>query len=323
MSKISQKWGEINKQKAGLIALIAVVLIALPMLVSSSKSHKIYVDNDASGTQDGSKSHPYKTISKAISEAHGKTEIHVDSGIYEENITLKEDMELYGEDKNDTIIKADTDSESVVTMKDDTVINKVTVRGGSNGIKVKEKASAEIIKCVIMDNDRDGIKIESDGTGDSRKVSISKNTIKDNDWSGIYAGRRNVSIMDNDIYANNKDGIDIAKGSKAWISGNTIKDNRGSGMKLAIDGSDIWTKSNDLRNNKREGLEVSFSGAAGKINLAKSKFRSNGRYGIARIQNFPINAASANLWNRYLTMDNQNEFNRNDGGNISAIIVRK
>lgn len=322
MSKISQKWGGINKQRAGLIAIIAVILIALPMLVSSSKTHKIYVDNDASGTQDGSKSHPYKTISKAISESDGKTEIHVDNGIYKENITLKSDMKLFGEDKNGTIIEAASGSDSVVTMKDDTVINKVTVKGGTNGIKVREKASAEIIKCVIMDNDRDGIKIESDGMSDSRKVDISKNTIKDNGWSGIYAGRRSLSIMDNDIYKNGKDGVDIAKGSKAWISGNVIKDNRGSGMKLAIDGSDIWTKSNDLRNNKREGLEVSFSGAAGKINLAKSKFRSNGRYGIARVQDFPINANSANLWNRYLTFDNANEFYKNDGGNISVIIVR-
>lgn len=322
MLKISQKWGEINKRKAGLIALVAVVLIALPMFAFSSRTHKIYVDNDASGTQDGSKSHPYKTISKAISEAHGKTEIHVDSGIYEENIALKEDMKLFGEDKDKTIIKADKDSESAVTMKDDTVINKVTIRGGTNGIKVREKSRVEIIKCVIMDNDRDGINIESGGTGDSRRVDISKNTIKDNGWSGIYSGRRSLSIMDNDIYKNSKDGIDIKKGSKAWISGNTVKDNRGSGMKLDIDGSDIWTKSNDFRNNKREGLEVSFSGAAGKINLAKSKFRSNGRYGIAKVQSFPINANSANLWNRYLTFDNANEFYKNDGGNISVIIVR-
>ncbi|MFA4817304.1 MAG: right-handed parallel beta-helix repeat-containing protein [Parcubacteria group bacterium] len=322
MSKLSQKWEGVNKRKAGLIALVAVFLIALPMFAFSSRTHKIYVDNDASGTQDGSKSHPYKTISKAISEANGKTEIHVDNGIYKENITLKSNMELYGENKNNTIIEANEDGDSVVTMKDDTVINKVTIKGGTNGIKIREKASAEIIKCVIMDNDRDGIRVESDGTGDSRKVSISENTIKDNGWAGIYAGRRNLSIMDNDIYANNKDGIDIAKGSKAWISGNTIKDNRGSGMKLAIDGSDIWTKSNDLRNNKREGLEVSFSGAAGKVNIAKSKIRSNGRYGIARVQDFPINANSENLWKRYLTFDNANEFYKNDGGNISVVIVR-
>lgn len=322
MSKISQKWGEINKQKAGLVAIIAVILIALPMFAFSSRTHKIYVDNNASGTQDGSKDHPYKTISKAISESDGKTEIHVDSGIYKENITLKSDMKLFGEDKNDTIIEAASDGDSVVTMRDDTVINKVTIRGGTNGIKVREKASAEIIKCVIMDNDRDGIKIESDGTSDSRKVSISKNTLKDNGWNGIYAGRRNLSIMDNDIYKNSKDGVEVAKGSKAWISGNTIKDNRGSGMKLTIDGSDIWTKSNDLRNNKREGLEVNFSGAAGKINLAKSKFRSNGRYGIARVQDFPINANSANLWKRYLIFDNANQFYKNDGGDISVIIVR-
>lgn len=322
MSKISQKWGEKNKQKAGLVAIIAVILIALPMLAFSSRTHKLYVNDNASGAQDGSKSHPYKTISEAISKADGKTEIHISNGIYKENIALKSDMEIYGEDKNETIIEADKSSESVVTMKDDTVINKVTIKGGSNGIKVRDNAKASIIKCVIKDNNRDGIKIESDGTSDSRRVSISENTIKDNDWSGIYSGRRNLSIVENDILDNGKDGVDIAKGSKAWIADNEIKDNSGSGMKLAIDGSDIWTKSNNVRSNRREGMEASFSGAAGRINIAKSKFRDNGRYGIARIQDFPLNANSQNLWKRYLTFDANNEFSQNGEASISVIIVR-
>ncbi len=315
MSKTSQK-------KLIIAGVLALLCVALPMFAFSSHTHKLYVDDSASGTQDGSKDHPYKTISEAISKAHGKTEIHVSNGTYKENITLKSDLEIYGEDKDSTIIKADKDSESVVTMKDDTVINKVTVKGGTNGIKVRDDAKASIIKCVIKDNDRDGIKIESDGTGDSRKVSISKNTIKDNGWSGIYAGRRNLSIMDNDIYKNSKDGIDIAKGSKAWIEDNTIKDNRGSGMKLAIDGSDIWTKDNNLRSNRREGLEVSFKGIAGRINIAKSKFRNNGRYGIARVQDFPLDWNSENLWKRYLTFDANNEFSGNGEASISVIIVR-
>lgn len=322
MSRISQKWGEIDKRKAGLVALATVVLIALPMFAFSSHTHKLYVDDNASGTQDGSSSQPYKTIMQAVNAAKGSTEVHVSNGTYKENITLRMHVKIYGENKDKTIIEANKSSESVVTMKDDTVINKVTVKGGTNGIKVRDKAKASIIKCVIKDNDRDGIKIESDGTSNSRRVSISKNTIKDNGWSGIYSGRRNLSIMDNDIYSNGKDGIDIAKGSKAWIADNKIKDNRGSGMKLAIDGSDIWTKSNYVNNNRREGLEVSFKGVAGKINIAKSKFYNNGRYGIARVQDFPLDWNSENLWKRYLTFDVNNKFSENGEASISVIIVR-
>lgn len=322
MSKISQKLGEIDKQKAGLIALVAVVLIVLPMFAFSSHTHKLYVNDDASGTQDGSSSHPYKTIMQAVNAANGSAEIHVSNGTYKENITLRMHMKIYGENKDKTIIEAADSDDAVVTMKNDTVINKVTVKGGKIGIKVKEKSKARIIKCVIKDNDRDGIKIESDGTSDSRKVSISENVIKNNHWSGIYAGKRSLSIMDNDIYSNDKDGIDIAKGSKAWIADNEIEDNSGSGMKLAIDGSNIWTKSNYVNNNRREGLEASFNGMAGKINVAKSKFYNNGRYGIARVQDFPLDWNSENLWKRYLTFDVNNKFSKNGEANISVIIVR-
>jgi len=322
MSKISQKWGEINKQKAGLIAIIAVILIAAPMFAFSSHSHQLYVNASASGTQDGSKSHPYKTISQAIDAAHGGTDIHVANGTYRENITLKSDMSIFGEDKDGTIIEADDSGSSVVVMNDDSVIDKVTVRKGASGIKVKAKASAKIIKCIVKDNSRDGIKIESDGTGDSRKVDISENTIKNNHWSGISAGKRNLSIMDNDIKFNDKDGLDISAGSQAWVSGNFIYGNSGSGMKLTIDGSDIWTKGNKMNENHREGIEVAFKGAAGKINIAKSQVIGNNRYGLARVQNFPLNANSANLWNRYLTQDANNNFSKNSSGDISAIIVR-
>lgn len=151
-------------------------------------------------------------------------------------------------------------------------------------------------------------------------ISISDNTIKNNGWSGIYSGKRRLSVFNNDVHDNGKDGIDIEAGSRVWISENDAENNRGSGLKLAIDGSDIWTSKNDVRNNQREGLEIIFGGTAGRINISKSKFAENGRHGIARLQAVP---GGADLWAKYLTIENNNGIWGNGLGNISKIFFVK
>lgn len=324
MSKISLKLAEIGKAKLMIIAALAVIFAALPMLAFSSHGHKIFVNAGASGTQDGSSSHPYKTITQAINAAHGDTEIHVANGTYRENITVRMNVYIFGANKNKTIIEAADSDDDTVIMKDGTKINKVTVRGGKNGVKVKDKSRASIIDCVIKGNHKDGINIESDGTKDDKRVSISDNTIKSNRRAGIFSGKRKLSITDNDIHDNDKDGVDIAKGSRVWMADNDIQDNGASGAKLRIDGSEIWTKNNDYKNNGREGMEVIFENiAAGRIDIAKSNFSNNKRYGIARVQDDPVSANTNSLWKKYLTLQNNNKFGNNDSGDISPVIVRK
>ena len=303
------------------VAIIAIsILVIIPSFVMSSRYSKLYVDENASGTQDGSSEHPFKTIKQAMKEAKKNTEIHVAKGTYKENVEMKNDTEIYGEDKDDVIIEASNDDEPVVTMEDDTVINKVTLKKGSYGVKVYDKAEVSIIDCIIKDNKKDGIYIKEDSVKESRRVSISENEIKNNDMAGIYSGRRSLSIVDNDISDNDGDGIDIEKGSNAWIADNRINGNDKSGMKLSIDGSNIWTKNNSIRKNNREGIEVSFSGVAGRIDISKSKIMENDRFGTARVQRATVSNSSS-LWSQYLTFDDNNTFSENKFGNISSVFV--
>ena len=317
MSKISLKIGKKSKIRLAAVVALAGFFLILPLFTFSGKTAKLYVDDDATGTQDGSAAHPYKKINQAIQAAKGKTEIHVANGTYKENLDVEDDVEIYGENRDKVIIKAKDDGDATVVLDDDTKINKVTIKEGKNGIWVKKNSKTSIIDCLIKDNRHDGIAIESDGTKDSKMVSISDNIIKNNGWTGIYSGKRRLSITENEIRDNGKDGIDIAKGSRVWIAENKIRANKGSGLKLAIDGSDVWIKKNDSRLNKREGLEVSFAGAAGRINISKSKFVDNGRYGVAKLQRGWSNAG---LWANYLTIEDNNDFWGNPFGNISRII---
>lgn len=321
MFNISLNFGKLSFNKLTLVAVLTVILVAVPMLVSSSRVHKLYVDDGASGTQDGSDAHPYKTISEAIKQAHGDTEIHVANGTYKENLDVKDDVKIFGESKDGVIIKAKKENKVVVALHDDTKINKVTIKGGREGVWVEKNSKASIINCVIKDNNYTGIKIEGNGKHKNDMVSISETVVKDNDGPGIFVPEnRRISVTESEIVENKGDGIALGKNISAWIADSSIKNNKKSGMVLMIDGASIWTKSNSIRNNNREGIEVSWSGGVGRINIARSKFFKNDRFAVARVQRGYFNAG---LWAQYLTFDDKNVFGENIFGNISKIFVIK
>jgi hypothetical protein len=312
----------IIRKKWLVIALFSVILAVAPFLVASSHKTKLYVNNDANGTQDGSVSHPFKTIGKAMDKADSKTEIHVSNGTYKENIALKKGVALYGESEDGVVIKAKDGNNSTIIMSDDSKINKVTVKGGATGIKVKNDAKASIIKVTIKDNDRDGIYVEEGDVTDKKMVSISECNIKNNGWGGIYSHKRRLSIVENEIRSNGSEGVDLEAGTSAWISDNNINENDGTGMKIRIDGSSIWTRNNAFRSNKKEGMEISFAGGAGRINIEKAKIVGNHKYGIARIQRAQQMANNTGLWNKYLTYGEKNYFFENRLGDISPVIFK-
>lgn len=320
MSIVSQKMT--RNQVRFLVVVTAIFLVSAPALVLSSHKDKLYVDADASGVEDGSSENPYKTIKKAMDKASGKTEIHVASGNYKENVKMKDDVEIYGESKKGVVIEADDKDDPVVTMKDDTKINKVTLKKGSYGIKVDDDEKASIVECIVRDNKKGGVYIKKDGTKKSAMVSLSKNEIKDNDGPGIYSEKRRLSITDNEIRNNDGDGMDIEAGVKAWIADNEIEDNEKSGMKLRLDRSEIWTKHNKIKNNDREGIEISFKGESGRIDIAKTKITNNGRFGVAKVQRATF-AGNVGAWNKYLTFDDRNTIEGNKSGGISPIFIIK
>jgi len=319
MSKSNYRFKVNKRLKIASFSVLALVIIALPVFTFSSRKSELYVDAKASGTQNGSASHPYDSISEAISHAKDRADIHVAKGEYKENISLKDGIKLFGKDKEKTIIKAKKDKYATVSMKNNSTINGFTIKGGKRGIWVENDAKASIVNCIIKDNDDDGIGIEGGNNSVVDQVSISETEIRDNGWDGIYStGPRKISIMDSEIKGNAKEGINLASGTSAWIYGNSIKENGGTGMKLVLDQSNIWTKKNDIRSNKREGVEVASYGGLGRIDISKSKIVKNGRFGIARLQR----AGSAN-WGGSLTFGIQPELWENYFGSISSVIYLK
>jgi hypothetical protein len=266
------------------IGLAVMLVLAAPVFVFGG-SKTIYVDQDAKGSEEGSKNHPYHSIAQALKNAKQGTEVHVQNGTYKENITIPKGVEVVGDSQNreKVTIESDNDDKPTVTMKHGTKLGHVTVKGGRHGVRVLEDSKVHIFDVIVKKSDRDGIHIDAAPRNKKYQALIDDAKITDNDRAGIFSEKRTIILINSDIVSNGSDGIDLAAGTRAWFEGNRFNENKGSGAKLILDGADIWSKSNSFRNNKREGVEISSYGAAGNIGFKKAAFVGNDHYGVARI----------------------------------------
>ena len=300
----------------GVFTLIIAGAIAFPFVSVNAGRDSLFVDKNASGNQDGSHSHPFKTISQAMNKADDSTDVFVADGEYKENVTVKKGVRLYGSGKDKTIIEADDDDYSVVEMKDKSRIEKVTLKGGRLGIYVDKNDKADIFNVIIKDNDKEGVFIDSGDTDNRHNVSIKKSVIKDNGGSGVYAEKRQVTIVDSTIQDNDGNGVFLRKDVTAWMENNTIKENKKSGIVAVLDKSQIGLKKNSIYRNGREGIEVNAYAVDGKFFVDKCKIYENGRYGIVRVLR---GNASVSLW-RGLSVTANTQYWGNGSGNVSGVI---
>lgn len=303
------------QEVAGGILVLAVFV--LPMFTWAGSVKKVYVDDSASGSQDGSMEHPYKTIVEGLKHVNDDDELHVAPGTYKGNIEIPESVKLFGADEDTTIIDADSKNKPAVIMNHKTVLDKFTVKGGDHGIYVAKKSRASIIHCTVKGADKDGIHARGADTSEKYALSIVKSEVKDNDRAGIFSEKRKVVMIETDAHDNGSDGADIEAGSQAWIDDNHFADNGGSGLKIALDSSSIFVASkNTFRDNRHEGVEVNAYGKTGTVNIKKSKFINNKKYGIARIAR--NTSVSMGVW-KGLT-ETENEFSSNNAGTVSPVL---
>ncbi|MDP2838012.1 MAG: right-handed parallel beta-helix repeat-containing protein [Candidatus Moranbacteria bacterium] len=306
--------------KEVMLAAAFTVLITVPFVVFGGNK-VIYVDKDNSGTEDGSNSHPYRTISRALKHADGGTEVRIKSGTYKENITIPKDVKVLSnsEDADKVTIKGDNGDLPVVIMKDDAKLSYVTIKNGFHGVRINEDANAHLFKVEIKNNKRDGIHIDKAPTKKKFRVMLDKVKISNNGRAGIFSEKRFIVIVNSDITSNRSDGIDLAAGTEAWLENNRFNDNKGSGAKLIMDGAEIWTKKNSFRNNSREGVEISSFGLDGKIGFKKASFVGNHRYGITKLARTGqgLKGFSGLFLGEGVNID---RFEKNLAGNISAIL---
>ena len=301
----------------GSLALIAVVSLPFWSFAKNHDGRTIYVNDNASGTEDGSSNHPYEHIYQATDKANDGDTIDVASGTYEENITIPTGVTLNGAGQDKVTIKADSKSKAVVTMKHKSKLWNVTVKNGQIGVLVKEDASVEIIGCRIINNSREGVAALKGPKCDKGLMSIVDSEIRDNGWSGVYSESRKVVILNSDIKNNGRNGVAFEAGTKGWIKNSSVSNNKENGLFVRLDNSNITlAKGNSIRNNQRDGVSIQANGAAGWVSIKNIKIVGNAHYAVARVAQGSVSAAT---W-KGVTVESTEKFTGNGQGNVSPIL---
>lgn len=259
-------------KKIYFLAIIAT-LFFFPHINSSAKSYDAYVDKGYDKDDaDGSSDKPYKTIEKAIEKLGSKGgSIYVENGTYTETLSLKKDMDLFGQSKNKTIIQG------TITTEGNNKIEDLTISGGSYGISALGKI--EVSNCKIRNSSKIGI----DLLGGDKEASISNSTISGN-GKGIYVQRkRSISISGNSVYGNKEEGIDLREKINGTITKNEIFENGEGGIEVILGGSTVKISNNSIKKNKASGIAsqfYSFIEKTGSINITNNNLSNNGHFGL-------------------------------------------
>lgn len=256
-----------------LILAFGILLSFQPAL---AESYDIYVDKDYSGNDsNGSLSKPFKTIDDALDEVDSRgKKIYIKNGTYQGDFTLEKGVELYGQDRNKTIIE---NSGKGIVAKDKNTFKNLSITEGSYGISFE--GEGEIEKCTIKNASNVGINL----TARSSEFKLKDSKISDN-RKGIYAQRgRTIEITDNDFIDNSEEGIDIREKSRGIIADNTISDNGESGIEIIVGSANISIYNNLIKNNKASGIATQFYSdfdKTGKISIKNNTISKNKSYGI-------------------------------------------
>jgi parallel beta-helix repeat protein len=332
---------EFFRDKKKLILFIFVILLILVssgiFLIFHKEKPLVYDFYVASGKSsgDGTESKPFKTIAEAVEASSEKDSSHrkifVFNGKYKESVVLPEDTQLYGQGKDNTIIKgADPypkgtsvytpgiQIESAVTMKNNSSLNNVTVSGGNPGITAEGNASIE--NCLVTDTGIQGI----NALAGNFSITIKDSEIAENNGKGIYMQKdRHFFINNIKSHHNTGEGIDLRESVSGIISKNMLYSNEQSGIELIVGSSNIVISDNKIIGNGQDGIQTQYcSGPSctdpeslktGNIKLINNDILYNKDNGLKCTNptgNPPKEYYSGDSWKKSISMEN-NSFSGN------------
>jgi OmpA-OmpF porin, OOP family len=214
-----------------------VTTIALAAMISVSgvlAQKKIVVPKD------------FPSIQKALDEAAEHDTVFILNGIYKENIILKDNLVVMGQDAEKTIVRGNG-SKPVVEGANYCLLKNLTVEKGGTGILCKN-INQVIEHVIVRGNKRTGIHCLIS------LPEIRNNLICDNKWSGIYceliASAQRTSINHNLIADNGYSGIMLANRSEVLIENNIFHSNNQYGIYVNEDSKRSRIIYNDFFGNR-------------------------------------------------------------------------
>jgi parallel beta-helix repeat protein len=218
-------------------------------LVSATSVHEansrlsltIYVDaNNTQGPWDGSMEHPFLRIQDGINHANDSDTVYVFPGLYTENVVANKSIVLMGADKNTTIIDADHTGSCITLISRNVHVS---------GFTVQHSGDTEDIEF------HDSGILSPFGSSHFNHV-ISDNIIQENHDGVYYWGAQNITIINNIIQDNRRNGIDLDVGADyCTINHNCIINNGAEGIHVDDESSTLnRVIANYLDNNTNSGI---------------------------------------------------------------------
>ena len=184
----------------------------------------IYVDAaNATGIEDGTKIHPFITLTEGIEAVISGKSVVVVAGNYNEQLIINKSITLQGASQDNTFISGSGLTGNLITIEADNItITGFTIDGASStakGIYFNNYSSININNNIIQNNTSYGINyINSSPT-------IENNDIKNNNYSGIDVGTGGAGIIRNNFVVSSKHGIRTYGDSCPEINRNNISNN--------------------------------------------------------------------------------------------------
>ncbi len=153
------------------------------------------------------------------------------------------------------------------------IMNSTVAYCKQNGIYLLDGAKGVIEGCNIFGCSFPGIAVNA------ADPVIARNRIHHNERSGlVIAGKSedNTLVEDNNVFANGRDGIVIAKDAVCLLQGNSIFDNKGAGVQIMTGASPQLVKTH-IFNNKESGVLV---GRGGNAHVSDCQIFANSKSGI-------------------------------------------
>jgi parallel beta-helix repeat protein len=184
----------------------------------------------------------FPTVQQAISTAASGDTIEIRPGIYQESITLKSDVNLFGTEPNEVVIRWDSNATPVADIqncRNATISGLTFMRPGENAPLVADandapvlrirNSSVKVTRCRVHNSISDGIAINGNSQSEISECNSSQNA-----RSGIAVGgsQARLTIRKNLCSSNGWNGITFTEGAGGLVEENICSRNAYNGISV-------------------------------------------------------------------------------------------
>lgn len=267
------------------IILTTCFFLALTATAHSA-GYDFYVNaNSTESTEDGTEARPWKTITAAMSHIRsgglkGKS-IFVKKGTYVEAVELVNDTNLFGEDRHETIVNGESQSDAIHFKGTKSSISNLTIENGDTNLKISKYSKVTVDNCSVKNSKANGVNVNKSSSKEKYKFTFRNSSVKDSGKRGMYVSRRKIEITGSEFSTNEEEGIDLHTGVKGKISSNTMENNGESGIEMMIADASLSLKGNRITGNHAQGLSVQFyDSRRGTVKATKNILKNNHAFGL-------------------------------------------